>query len=180
MQTTDLWAQWRKGKGRQTREWQMARIVCQLLNHVRLFESPRTVTHQAPLSMEFSKQEYWSGQPYSSPGDLPDPGVEPRSLTLQADSLPFELTGKPHTYTITCKIDSQWEPAVWYKKLSSELCDDLGGWDGVGFQERERIYVNIQLILLAVYQKLAQHSKAIILKQKNVRTSHHQQQTRLS
>ena len=50
---------------------------------------------QAPQFMEFSKQEYWSGLPFPSPGDLPDPGTEPRSPTLQADSLPSKPPGKP-------------------------------------------------------------------------------------
>ena len=57
--------------------------------------NPQTVAHQAPLSMEFSRQEYWSGLPYSSPGDLPNSGVKPRSPALRADSLPFELPRKP-------------------------------------------------------------------------------------
>ena len=57
--------------------------------------TPWTVTHQAPLSMGFSRQEYWSRLPFSSSGDLPDPGMEPRSPALQADSLPSELPGKP-------------------------------------------------------------------------------------
>ena len=48
--------------------------------------APWTVAHQASLSMGFSKQEYWSGLPFTSPGDLPNPGIEPRSPTLQADS----------------------------------------------------------------------------------------------
>ena len=48
---------------------------------------PRTVAHQAPLSMEFSRQEYWSGLPFPSPGHLPNPEIESRSPTLQADSL---------------------------------------------------------------------------------------------
>ena len=52
---------------------------------------------QAPLSIGFSRQEYWSGLPFCSPGDLPDPGIEPRSPALQADALPSELPGKPHT-----------------------------------------------------------------------------------
>ena len=52
--------------------------------------TPWTVTHQAPLSMEFSRQEYRSGLPFPSPGDLPDPEIEPTSPTLQADSLPSE------------------------------------------------------------------------------------------
>ena len=51
--------------------------------------------HQAPLSMEFSRQEYWSGLPFPSPGDLHDSGIEPGSPALQADSLPSETAGKP-------------------------------------------------------------------------------------
>ena len=57
--------------------------------------TPWTVIHQAPLSMEFSRQEYWSGLPCFSPGDLPDPGIELRSPTLQADSLLSEPPRKP-------------------------------------------------------------------------------------
>ena len=53
-----------------------------------------TVPHQPPLSMEFSRQEYWSGLPFPTPGDLSDPGIEPESPTLQADSLPSEPPGK--------------------------------------------------------------------------------------
>ena len=49
-----------------------------------------TIARQAPLSMGFPRQEYWSGLPFPSPRDLPDPGMEPRSPTLQADSLPFD------------------------------------------------------------------------------------------
>ena len=52
---------------------------------------PWTVACQAPLSMGFSRREYWSGLPFLSPEDLPDPGIEPRSPALQADSLPTEL-----------------------------------------------------------------------------------------
>jgi len=63
---------------------------------VRLFVTPWTVAHQAPLSMGFSRQEYWSGLPFPSPGDLPDPGIEPRSPLLKLDSLPSEPPGKPH------------------------------------------------------------------------------------
>ena len=54
-----------------------------------------TLDRQAPLSMGFSRQEYRSGLPFPSPGDLPDPGIEPRPLALQADSFPTELQGKP-------------------------------------------------------------------------------------
>ena len=48
------------------------------------------ITHQAPMTMGFIRQEYWSGLPFPSPGDLPDPGMEPRSPALQPDSLLFE------------------------------------------------------------------------------------------
>ena len=54
-----------------------------------------TVAHQAPLPLGFSRQEYWSELPFPSPGDLPDPGINPGSLALQANSLPSEPPGKP-------------------------------------------------------------------------------------
>ena len=57
--------------------------------------TPWTATCQAPLSMGFSGQEYWSGLPFPSPGDLPDPGIEPGSPVLQTYSLPTELQGSP-------------------------------------------------------------------------------------
>ena len=57
--------------------------------------TPWTVAHQAPLSMGFSRQEYWSGLPFPSSRDFPDPGIESRSPALQADSLPAKLSGKP-------------------------------------------------------------------------------------
>ena len=60
------------------------------------FVTPWTVAHQALLSMEFSRQEYFSGLPFPSPGDLPHPGIEPGSPALQSDSLPSEPPGKPH------------------------------------------------------------------------------------
>ena len=61
---------------------------------IQLFATPWTVAHQAPLSMGFSWQEYWSGLPCPPPGDLPNPGIKPKSPTLQADSLPPEPPGK--------------------------------------------------------------------------------------
>ena len=61
-------------------------------------------SYQAPLSMGFSRQEYWSRLPFPSPGDLPDPGIEPRSPALQVDSLPTELSGKPLSETQELKV----------------------------------------------------------------------------
>ena len=65
------------------------------LSRVRLFATPWTVAYQAPPSMGFSRRECWSGLPFPSPGDLPNPGIEPMSPTLQADALPSEPLGKP-------------------------------------------------------------------------------------
>ena len=72
--------------------------MCAVLSHfspVHLFSISWVVAHQAPLSMDFSRQEYWSGLPFSSPADLPDPVIEPGSPAFQADSLPSELPRKP-------------------------------------------------------------------------------------
>ena len=71
-------------------------IVCaQSFSPVRLFASPWTVTHLAPLSMGFSRQEYWSGLPFPSPEDLSNPRIKLGTLALQADSLLTEPPGKP-------------------------------------------------------------------------------------
>ena len=60
----------------------------------------------ASASMEFSRQEYWSGLSFPFPGDLPNPGIEPRSLALQADALPFEPPGKPTKFKYVFKYIS--------------------------------------------------------------------------
>ena len=70
-------------------EWPLVKS----LSHVRLFAIPWTVVYQASLSMGFSRQEYWSRLSFPSPGDLPDPGIDPRSPALQADALPSEPPG---------------------------------------------------------------------------------------
>ena len=65
-----------------------------MLRCVQLFATPWTVAHQIPLSLEFSRQEYWSRLPFPSPGDLPDLGIKPGSPALQAEALPSEPPGK--------------------------------------------------------------------------------------
>ena len=65
------------------------------LSHVRLSAIPWTVAYRVPLSMGFSRQEHWSGLPFPSPGDLSNPGIEPRSPTLWADALPSKPPEKP-------------------------------------------------------------------------------------
>ena len=80
--------------------------------------APRTLACQAPLSREFSRQEYWGGSPFPSPGDLPDPGVEPRSSALQADSWLSEPPGNPKLkVTITVCMSA--------KSLFSALCNPI-------------------------------------------------------
>ena len=68
-------------------------LSSQLVSRVQLFVTPWTVAHQ-DLFMGFSRQEYWSGLPFPPPGDLPKPGIEPRSPALQGDSLLCEPPGK--------------------------------------------------------------------------------------
>ena len=70
------------------------KVKVKLLSHVQLFVTPWTVAYQAPPSMGFSRQEYWSGLPFPSPGDLSDPGIKPRSPSFQADALTSEPPGK--------------------------------------------------------------------------------------
>ena len=71
------------------------KVKVKSLSCVQLFATLWTVTYQAPLSMGFSQQEYWSGLRFPSPGDPPDPGIEPGSPALQADALTSEPPGKP-------------------------------------------------------------------------------------
>ena len=70
-------------------------LLLSRFSRVRLCATPLTAAHQAPLSTGFSRPKHWSMQPFPSPGDLPNPGIEPRSPTLQVDALPAESQGKP-------------------------------------------------------------------------------------
>ena len=73
------------------------------LSRVQLFATPWTVAYQVPLSMGFSRQGYWSGLPFHSPGDLPNPGIEPGSPALEIDALLSEPPGKQ-----SFKTQSDW------------------------------------------------------------------------
>ena len=75
--------------------------VC-VLSRVQLFATPWTVAHQAPLSMEFSKQEYWSRLPFPTLGDLPNLGIKPESPALAGDSLPLCHLGSPYKIFTSC------------------------------------------------------------------------------
>ena len=70
-------------------------VLCLVAQSCPTLCDPMECSHKAPLSMGFSRQEYWSGLPCPSPADLPNPGIKPRSPTLEAESLPSEPPGKP-------------------------------------------------------------------------------------
>ena len=91
------------------------------LSCIQLFGTPWTVAHQAPLSVGFSRQEYWSGVPFPSPGDLLDPGIKPGSPTLQADALPSEPPGKP-------KSHSKHQFFSWFNKAILKSKEGLPCW----------------------------------------------------
>ena len=108
--------------------------VKESLSRVWLFATPWTLVHQAPLSMRFPRQEYWNGLPFSSPGDLPDPGMEPGSPSLQADSLPSETPNWPMRVNVSLSFTSHankwanrgrsWFIAVWSEApMTTWTCD---------------------------------------------------------
>ena len=91
-----------------------------MLSCVSLFVTPQTISHQAPVSMGFSKQEYWSGLPFSTPGDLPDPRIKPESLAPPAFAGRFFTTvspGKPSWYTIQSQYIFQAKEEAWRRGL---------------------------------------------------------------
>ena len=99
-----------------------------MLYHVQLFVTPRTVALQTSPSMGFSRPEYCSGLPFPSPGALPDPGMEPRSPALQADSVVSEVPGKPdqsymymQTHACTSSLSSPHPTPLGHHRASPEL-----------------------------------------------------------
>ena len=143
--------------------------------------------YQAPPSMEFSRQKYWSGLPFPSPGDLPDPGIKPRSPTLQAGTLPSEPPGKPiipRSQVIIWQRANNFYPFLpWTTRIAlsvsvlrwltyslemivaqlpnSTQCSvaiQMGGKS-----KKEGIYAYAWLIHFAAQQNLTQHCKTTIL-----------------
>ena len=94
--------------------------MSKIMGTVQLFATPWSVAYQAPPSMGFSRQEYWRGLPFPSPGDLRNSEIEPRSLTFQADALTSEPPGKP------AGVQPQQDPGGTLRM------------NGVGERERER------------------------------------------
>ena len=102
------------------------KVKVKSLSRVRLFATPWTVAYQAPPSMEFSRQEYWSGLLFPSPGDLPNPGIEPGSFTFQADALTSEQRLDVESLVLATKL-----PNYFSSQFSSvaqscpTLCDPM-------------------------------------------------------
>ena len=80
------------------RDWYSPSLAALVAQSYLTLSDPVDCAHQAPLSIGFSRPEYWSGLPFPSPGDLPDPGIKPGSLILQAESLLSESSGKPPVF----------------------------------------------------------------------------------
>ena len=102
----------------------MLKVKVKSLSHIQLFATQRTVAYYAPPSMGFSRQEYWSGLPFPSPRDLPDPGIESRSPALQADALPLSHQGSP----VSCEAHWKAWNAIW---KGSELLNRHGRSAGI-------------------------------------------------
>ena len=96
----------------------VVKVKVKSLSCVRLFVTPWAIAYQAPPSIGFSRQEYWSGLPFPSPGDLPDSGIEPRSPALQADALTSEPPVKP-SHVVKVIVNSK----KLYLQLSTHLRD---------------------------------------------------------
>ena len=100
--------------------------VCWSLNCVQLFTTPWTIAHQVPLSMEFSRQEYWSGLPFPSPGALLNPGIELRSSALQANSLLSKPPQNPLSHMDPISFNQSW-----FGALRGDILR-VGGWNKRG------------------------------------------------
>ena len=136
------------------------------LSRVRLFAIPWTVAHQAPQSIEFSRQECWSGLAFPSPGGLPNPGIEPRSLALQADALPSEPPGKqldikPSTYprlpimcfpVVCLPAKLVWRLWIFLKKWSI-----VDFWYYVNFKYTAKWFQHIFVCIYILFLKILFH-----------------------
>ena len=123
------------------------------LSHVQLFATPWTIAYQVLPSMGFSRQEYWSGLPFPSPGYLPNPGIEPRSPTLEADALTSDPPGKSMGSVKSLSMASQNLFAVFgIELLFAEICFNIV----IGTCLSEKLILAYRL-----YQKAGWHGQSV-------------------
>ena len=107
------------------------KVKVNLLSRVRLFATPWTVAYQAPPSMGFSRQECWSGLPFPSPGDLSDPGIEPRSPALQADALLSEPPNDSYSHIFySIFVMAMDDPVNYFKTHKAVMAQN---WEIIGW-----------------------------------------------
>ena len=127
--------------------------LCQMRDCVQLFATPWTVAYQALLSMGFYRQEYWSGLPFPSPGDLPNPGIEPISpvaSSLQADSLPLEPSGPLQNGYYSLYM----EDACHEMTATITVENDNGLWLGKNWGNMPFLFPDINSLLLVFHPSL--------------------------
>ena len=131
------------------------------LSPVQLFATPRTVAYQAPLSMGFSRQEYWTGLPFPSPGELPNSGNEPKSPALQADALTSEPPGKQDLLELTPKKDVLFIIGDWTAKVGNQETPGVTGKFVLGVQNEagQRLIEFCQENALVIANTLFQQHK---------------------
>ena len=121
------------------------------LSRVQLFVTPWTVVYPVSPSMGFSRQEYWSGLPFPSPGDLPDPGIEPEFPALSADALPSEPPGK---YTKTCMWIFIAALFIIAKTWKQPRCPSMSEW--INKLQHDPLYYSMEYYLAHTTKKSSQ------------------------
>ena len=124
--------------------------------------TPQTVARQAPLPMGFSRQGYWSGLPFPSPGDLPDPGIRPGSPALQADSIATEPPWNPHYIIYEGYWRRKWQPTPVFLPGESQGRGSLVGCSLWGRTESDTTEVTYQLPKPSKYSILSQTIRIVM------------------
>ena len=116
----------------------MGYVYAKLLSRVQLYATPWTVAFQAPLSMGLSRQEYWCGLPFPSPGDLPDPGIDPVSWQDQPGSLPMSHQGSQKVFILNTKYKSSRQLLIKCDTNTSYLFRELSTSESLFFPSSHR------------------------------------------
>ena len=131
------------------------KVKVKLLSRVQLLVTPWTVAYQVPLSMGFSRQEDWSGLPFPSPGDLPDPGMEPGSPALQADALPSEPPEKLHLSILEFFNLGilGYQLFLDLKKVTAHECKNIFRWNCLMTRQTTQVWLLLVIILVLLWYR---------------------------